>query len=83
MKIVVKEPGCKAIRIVLPSRLVLNHPAISLWYAFAKDTTDALPCTKEQLLALIDTIHACRRTFPGWTLVEVTSADGQRVEVKL
>ena len=83
MKIVIKEAEHRAIRIWLPSRLLLNRPAVALWYAFAKETTDALPCTKEQLLALIKTIHACRRTFPGWTLVEVQSADGDRVEIKL
>lgn len=83
MKIVIKEPGHRTIRILLPTRLVLNRPAISLWFAFAKDTTDALPCSKEQLFALIDTIHTCRRTSPGWTLVEVHSANGEHVEVKL
>lgn len=83
MKIVIKVPERRAIRIMLPSRLVFNRPAIALWFAFAKDTTDALPCSKEQLFSLIDTIRACRRQFPDWTLVEVTSANGEYVKVKL
>ena len=83
MNIFIQSPGHKPIRILLPSRLVFNRPAISLWYAFAKDATDALPCTKEQLFALISTIHACRRAFPDWTLVEVSSANGEHVEIKL
>lgn len=83
MRILIKEPDHRAIRILLPTRLLLNRPAVTLWYTFAKDTTDALPCTKEQLLALIDTIHACRRQFPNWTLVEITSAQGEHIQVKL
>ena len=83
MKIVVKAPGHKTIQIVLPTRLVLNRPAIALWYAFGGESAASLPCTKEQLLALIDTIHACRRRFPDWTLVEVESAKGEQVNIKL
>ena len=83
MRILIKEPDHRAIRIWLPTRLILNRPAIALWYAFDRESTAALPCTKEQLLALIDTIHTCRRQFPDWTLVEVTSADGAHVKVKL
>lgn len=83
MKIVIKGPGHRTIRILLPTRLVLNRPAIALWYTFSSEAASSLPCTKEQLLALIDTIHTCRRRFPDWTLVEVDSASGERVEVRL
>ena len=83
MKIVVKDPGGKNFCLRLPSRLVLNRPAVALWYAFGGEMTDSLPCTKAQLFALIKTLHACRRQFPDWTLVEVTSADGAHVKVKL
>ena len=83
MNILIKAPEHRPIRILLPSRLVLNRPAIALWYAFGGEAADALPCTKTQLFALIKTLHACRRQFPGWTLVEVTSADGAHVKVRL
>lgn len=83
MKIVIKDPGHKTIRILLPTRLILNRPAIALWYAFGGESAAALPCTKEQIFTLIDTIHTCRRQFPDWTLVEVTSAKGEHIQVKL
>lgn len=83
MNILIKGPDHKTIRILLPTRLILNRPAIALWYAFGGESTAALPCTKEQLLALIKAIHTCRRRFPDWTLVEVTSANGEHIKVKL
>ena len=46
MKIVIKDPGHKTIRILLPTRLILNRPAIALWYAFGGESAAALPCTK-------------------------------------
>ena len=83
MKIVIKGSEHKTIRILLPTRLVFNRPAIALWYAFGGEAAASLPCTKEQLFTLIKTFYRCRRTFPDWTLVEVTSSDGEYVKVKL
>lgn len=83
MKIVIKGPGHRTLRILLPTRLVFNRPAIALWYAFGRESAAALPCTKTQLFALIKTFYGCRRRFPNWTLVEVTSSGGEYVKVSL
>ncbi|MGN1002915.1 MAG: hypothetical protein ACI4PC_09100 [Oscillospiraceae bacterium] len=82
MRILVKEAEGRGVNIVLPSRLVLNslsaRAAASL---VSRKTGVSIPGSAAA--EMIRAINRFRRRHPDWCLVEVDSADGERVRIKL
>ena len=81
MKIVVKQTEGKNIRLMFPSRLILNRATAAFVPLALKDSD--LKITRQQAYAMIRVILDCRRRFPDWTLAEVDTADGEHIRVKL
>lgn len=66
---------------MFPSRLILNRVTAAFVPLALKDSD--LKITRRQAYAMIKTILDCRRRFPNWSLVEVDSADGDHIRIKL
>lgn len=81
MRVVVNSPGCKRIRIWLPSGLVFNPVAAMFLPGVVKQ--NGIEITREQALAMVRVINRYRRRHPDWKLVEVESATGDYVLVTL
>ena len=81
MRVVVNSPGCKRIRIWFPSGLVWNPITAMLLPGILRQ--NGIEITREQALTMVRAINRYRRRHPNWKLVEVESANGERVEVAL
>lgn len=81
MKIVVRSVGAENVRIRLPSGLVLN-PVTALFLPKLMQQ-NGLKMNGKQAQLLVKTIRQYRRSHPNWKLVEVKSANGDYVEVKI
>lgn len=79
MKISVK--GDREIELVLPSRLVLNPLSASLLPKLLKE--HGVSVSGAQARALFKALNHCRRTHPEWVLVQVQSARGEEVLIRL
>lgn len=81
MKIVVKSTEGPNIRLLFPSGMVLNRFAAGLAPKYLKD--QGITITKEQARHFIKELNRYRRHHPKWVLVEVRSAEGDEVMIKL
>lgn len=81
MKIIVSNPGSKGIRLRIPTGLVLNRFTALLIPAATKKHGAAL--TYRQCAALVKELRRCKKKYKDWVLVEVSSADGEKVFVKM
>lgn len=81
MRIIIKQAEGKNIRIMFPSRLVFNRLSAALIPLALKDSD--LKIDRGQAWTMVKTILDCRRRFPNWSLVEVDSADGEHIRIKL
>lgn len=80
MRIIVRSDDTN-INLPLPTGLVLNRvtAALAAWAA----AENGVHITGAQMYALIGAIRDFKRSNPDWCLVEVESADGEYVMVKL
>lgn len=84
MRIHIQSPDCRLL-LLLPTGLVFSRG--STWLinriagSFAGDTMKHLP--PETVNALFAEIRRIKRTYGTWNLVEVSSADGKRVTIRL
>ena len=69
------------IKLLFPTGLVLNRLTVHFIPKALKDSNISL--TRQQALKLIKELKRCKKRFPNWKLVEVKSADGECVEIKL
>ena len=96
MRIYVKSPGKRAINIALPTRLLLNNITATIGTKqvnkyIRKNAQEevGLSSLEEELISsaevrkLISFIHKLKKRYPDWYLVEVDSADGEVVKIKL
>ena len=82
MKIIVKDNDLRRpIRINLPTALVFNRFTALFAPLALKDSE--VTVTRKQALRLIKELKRCKKRFPGWKIVEVESADGEKVEITL
>ena len=81
MRIVVKDPEDRNVRLWIPTGLVLNRFTALLAPMVLKD--QEIVITREQAMTFIKTQHACKRRFPDWVMVEVQGAQGENVYIKL
>ena len=81
MKLVVKSKDGPNLWLPIPSGLILNRFAAGLAPQYLKEY--GLNITKEQAVLFVRALNRYRRAHPEWVLVEVESADGDYVKVKL
>ena len=81
MRIIVKQAEGKNLRIMFPSRLIFNHLSAALIPLALKNSD--LKIDRRQAWTMVKTILDCRRRFPSWSLVEVDSANGEHIRIKL
>ncbi len=81
MQIHVKQSQGKDIFIPLPSALVFNR--FTAGYLAKQMKENGFRMDKGQARALIKALNRYRRTHRDWVLVEVESADGDHVLIKL
>lgn len=80
MRIYVNDSDGTNINIRIPTGLFLNRLTAFILF---KILQPEVPLTKEQAYALINALRRYKRTHPGWKLVEVHSAEGDVVEIRL
>lgn len=80
MRIIVK--GKKKIFLLLPTGLLLNGLSAHIMHKFLPDHVP-YPFTERQTRALFREIRAYRKRHKDWKLVEVRSADGTFVDIKI
>lgn len=81
MKIVVKSNAGPNIRVPIPSGLVMNR--FTAGFVQRKLKEYGVHITAAQAVALIKALSRYRRKHPQWALVEVQSADGTNVTIKV
>lgn len=65
----------------LPSGLVLNRLTVGIGVKALEKYS--VHMSYAQVVKLVKCVRACRRAYPDWVLVQVRSADGDEVVVKL
>jgi hypothetical protein len=68
--------------IPLPIGIFINGPALRIMEKCVKKHAH-VPLSAEQVSALLRALKQAKKTFPNLTLVDVKSADGQRVVITL
>ena len=82
MRIIVNGKDRHApIKLLFPTGLVFNRLTVHFMPRALKDSE--VKITRRQAMRLIKELRRCKKRFPGWKIVEVDSADGEHVEVKL
>lgn len=81
MRIVVKSKDGPNIWLPIPSCLVFNRFVAGIAPKYLKE--DGIEITKEQAVAFIRALNQYRHKHPDWVLVEVQSAEGEYVKIKL
>lgn len=81
MRIVVKGSEHAAIKLIFPTGLVLNRVTACFVPLALKDSEVTI--TRAQAVRFIKELKRCKKRFPDWKLVEVQSADGEHIEIKL
>ena len=84
MKIKVKDAD-KNIKIIFPTCLVLNRLAALAAPKFLnkKLKRHGIEITSAQSVKFVKTVNRFRRRHKNWKLVEVNSADGEHIEIRL
>ncbi len=86
MHIYVKDTNGHVINLRFPTRLILNNVTASVGSAVLNKYVtlpEGMNLNASQLRRLTRAIHACRKRYPGLYFVEVNSADGEEVRIKL
>lgn len=81
MRIVVKPDDGKKLKILLPTGLILNRFTAALAPKYLKEQN--IHITKKQAVSFVKALNCYRRKHPEWVLVEVQSADGEYVKIKI
>ncbi len=81
MKIIVKSNEGPNFWLPIPSGLVLNRFAAGFAPKYLKEY--GLNITKEQAIYFVKELNRYRRKHRDWVLVEVQSAGGECVKIKL
>lgn len=69
------------IKLLFPTGLVFNRLTVHFIPMALKDSD--VKITRQQALRLFREVKRCKKEFHDWKIVEVESADGEYVEVKL
>ena len=81
MKIIVREKQGRNYSLTIPTGLMLNRATAFLLPGVLE--MKGITLTRQQTMRVIRAIRTCRRSCPGWKLMEVESRDGSYVEISL
>lgn len=81
MKIIVREKQGRTFSLTIPTGLMLNRATAFLLPGVLE--MKGITLARKQTMRMIQAIRACRRSCPGWKLMEVESGDGSYVEISL
>ncbi len=81
MRIHVEEAGIRRFSLILPTGLALNRFTAGM---VAKSLAEqGVQMNKKQARTFVKHLNRYRRSHKEWVLVEVESADGDKVKIKL
>ena len=80
MRIMICSKGERR-NLFLPSGLVLNRLTVGIGVKALEKYT--VHMSYAQMVKLVKCIHAYRKAYPDWVLVQVRCADGDEILVKL
>ncbi len=88
MRIYVKSPGSRTINLVLPTRLILNNITATIGTKqvnryINKSTQEEIHLSTTEVRKFIKLVHQLKKKYPDWCIVDVESADGEVVKIKL
>lgn len=83
MRILIQEANARPIRIWIPTHLLLNRIVLLLTNQVLRKNGCPFSLTQPQIRTILRAVYRTKRRLPGWRLVEVESADGDRVTVRL
>lgn len=85
MKIIIKSPNERTIRLIFPTRLLFNSLTAKIGAAALKKyvPSDKFKIKPRDLHKLIKEINRIKRKYPGLVLVDVETSDGDIVKIKL
>lgn len=82
MKIVIKSSDMKLI-ILLPTALVLNRLTVSIAAKIIRSREPSIPVSSNDLKRLIDEIKRYKRIHKNWEVVNIHTASGEKILVRL
>lgn len=82
MKVWIRS-GKTRLLLLLPTGLVLNRLTAKIAVTAVRNRYPSLAFGTEDVQKLLDAIKDHKRRHPHWVLVDVTTADGERVYVHL
>lgn len=83
MKISVDLPGRPPIRLAIPTRLLFNVLAATIGARMMRNQNLDLPVGGKDLRRLVRELHRMKRKHPNLLLVDVETADGTIVRIRL
>ena len=81
MKIHIEPTNGKSIKISLPNFLALNGITVGILSGKLKEYD--IPIHRQTLMAIVRDVRKYKRRHKDWNLLEVTSADGTYVSIKV
>lgn len=81
MRIQVSDGRRFRLYLPIPTGLVLNRFTAGIACRAAEE--QGVHISRKQMRALFDAIHACRREYPDWVLVEAKCAGGEQVIIRI
>ena len=82
MRVIIKDNDrSRPIKLRFPTALLFNRLTASLAPIVLRDSEVTI--TRHQAVRLVKELKRCKRKFRDWKIVEVKSADGEWVEVRL
>jgi len=85
MKIIIKSSDYKSIRLVFPTRLLLNGLTARIGAGAINKHLhpDNFKIKSGDLRRIIKEIHRIKRKYPDLVLIDLESSDGDKVQIKL
>lgn len=83
MKISVDLPGRTPIRLAIPTRLLFNVLTATIGARMMRNQNLDLPVGGKDLRRLVRELHRMKRKHPNLLLVDVETADGTIVRIRL
>ena len=85
MRITIKSPDKRTIKLAFPTRMIFNNFTAMIGAASIRKyvSTKEVSISSADLRRLMKEINRIKRKCPDFELVNVESSDGERVEIKL
>lgn len=85
MRITIKSPNEKTIRIILPTRLLFNSLTARIGAGVVNKyvPSDKLKLKSRDLQKFMKEVNRIKRKYPGLLLVDLESSKGETVQIKL